>query len=153
MRIKGVTKKGEAIKLSPKDALMAAVQLAAKAHNTKEVIYWIERNRFAVDKFNSLSKPEGEWEAWIEGRAMVGKTTLKDGRFFVAREHKFKIHYKTGKDEFGIPDIILGTKPELHPAEKDPSKMVGNVPIARPPKTVVGELQVQPVTKRNSRKK
>jgi len=159
MLIKGISRRGDAIKLNAKEAIPHAVTRAIKALNTRDTIYWVEKSKIHVEKFHSMNKDKDQWEAWVEGRAWVGQTKARTGRFYVPKEHSFKVHYKTGKDSFGLPDIELAAKPEVVLLEKNPTKLVGDVPVVAAPKTIVGELKVEEepktevVSKRNQRKK
>lgn len=142
MLIKGINKKGDAIPYSPFEALPTAVTRAAKAMNTLEMIYWVDKSTVEASAFRSSTPDKnGYWEAWAEGTVSVGRTKTKGPVFYVPKKHSFKIHYKSAKDEFGIPDIAMASPPVIDTIETNPSKMIGFTPANKPLAVVSGELK------------
>lgn len=135
MLIKSITQKGDAVPLTAAEALRPAVTRACKACNTLDIIYWVDTRTVKETSLTSRADKDGVWEAWAEGTADIGKTITKTDEFIHPTPHTFKMHYKLSKDEWGIPDIEMVGIPELIPVERDPSKMVGPIPVA-PPLTV-----------------
>lgn len=134
MLIKGTDGKGNAVPLSPEEALKPAVGRACKALNTLEKVYCADARTIQGDgQVKSLMHQNGVWEAWAEGTANIGYVDTKTGHFHLPVPHTFKLHYRLAKDEWGLPDIEMATAPEIVPIERDPSKMVGPLPIAETP--------------------
>lgn len=128
MLIKGVTKKGDAIPLSPREALSAAVGIGLSQKNDESFVFWLGSKDIEVEasQFHVTTKPEDQYDAVAEGLCLVGKTRVKDDKFYVARKHAFKIHYRSAKDEIGVPHVEV-TDFEAVPVETNPANLVGEV--------------------------
>lgn len=140
MLIKGVTKAGNPILYSPEESLPHAILQAIKAKNTLDMVYWIEKGSIKRDSFKSTVDKDGVWEAWAEGEVSIGKTCAKRDKFFLPKLSTFKVHYKMGKDEFGIPDIELGSESVIEFIETNPAKKVGPVPEQNSVEASFGEV-------------
>lgn len=105
MLIKAVTRQGTAVPYSPEEALPFAVEYGTKRLSTSEKIYWVIRDSVKQDSIHYNQLPEGSWEAVAEGTAKIGHTVTAQDLFMEPKETKFKIHYRPGKDELGLPDI------------------------------------------------
>lgn len=141
MLIKSIDRKGNAIPYSASEALVHAVARAAKSKNTLETVYWIDKPTVSLDPstFRSHAGKDRVWEAWAKGTVHIGHTVAKTGLFHQPKPHTFDIHYKLGKDEWGIPDIKI-LEATLEKIERNPSKMVGDVPPPEIVGTPVGEV-------------
>ena len=146
MLIKRVTSKGKPVPYTAEEAVGFAVARSAKIKNTMEVIYWIDRKSIVTTKFHSApTDTNGGWEAWAEGTVHVGKTVAKTGKFHTPKAHAFKTHYKSGKDDWGIPDIVVLPDSVLDLTETNPAKMVGAVPEKTNPINIIGEVKPEPM--------
>ena len=142
MLIKKITQKGKPIPYTPKEAIPFAVARSAKVKSTLAVVYWVDRRSIIVTSFKSgPTDTEGGWEAWAEGTVAVGKTMASTGKFHVTKSHAFNTHYKSGKDDLGVPDIVVLDDSTLDLLEVNPSKLVGDVPVNVPPITILGEVE------------
>jgi hypothetical protein len=141
MLIKGITKKGNAIPLTPQEAFKPAVRRACKALNTLDKVYVVDHRTIKQGTFKHMTHPDGNWEAWAEGTANIGHVDVHTGQLHNPIPHTFKLYYKLSKDEWGIPDIAMADMPEITPIERDPSKMVGPIPIATAPAIVAEAVE------------
>ena len=107
MLIKAVTRQGNPVPYSPEEALPYAVEYGVKSMNTQERVYWVLKNTVQKDSIHYNNLPDGGWEAVAEGSASIGHTVTSTDAFMDAKNTKFKIHYKPGKDELGLPDIKI----------------------------------------------
>ena len=141
MLIKGVDKSGKAIPIAPKDAIPNAVQYGVKSKNTSDSVFWVDPKSVKVTAFHHTPIDEkGNWVAHAHGEAMIGKTTVANDRFHLAKPHTFKMRFSSAKDDFGIPDIKVDEF-DIEAMETNPSKLIGNVDTSQEKAPLaVGEL-------------
>lgn len=142
-------RKGKGVPYTPLEAVEAAIKYATKAKNTKDCIYWIDRKSADVAEIKHITHEGGMWEAWIEGKVKIGRTETKSNKTFKPKLHTFKIHYKLGKNPIGLPDIEMGSPPELKLIEKNSTKMVGDFKQDQPAAIVTGEIKPKEVDTKN----
>lgn len=126
MLIKGVTPGGDAIPLTPQEALSAAIALGLSSKNNDEFVFWLGDKNVRAEQMIVTPKNDKDYDAFVEGACTVGKTRIIDDKFYTARPHRFKIHYMSAKDEIGAPHVKVESF-EMSALETDPSKMVGEV--------------------------
>jgi hypothetical protein len=108
MLIHGVTKKGDPIKMSAKEALAHVVVRAVAKQNTADCIYLPKQDTVVVDgAINVADKGDGEWHASAQGHVMVGKTLTKCGTTCVDKKYSFDIRFYSDKDDLGVPDVLI----------------------------------------------
>jgi hypothetical protein len=133
MLIKNVIKKGPQrgtpILYTAEEAAPFAVERAVKATNTKEKIFWVLKKSIKVGSFSSHQGTPDSYEAWITGTANVGYTDVATDKFHVAKNHSFKVHYKSSKDEHGAPDIAI-VDCEIQPISGNPQTHAPKVEAA-----------------------
>lgn len=140
MLIKGVTKKGDAIPLSPAEALTAAIGMGLSQKNNSEYVYWLGSKTVKTEAFQANTQPDNVYDAFSEGVCSVGKTRVLDDKFFDAKPYRYKIHYKSSKDDFGLPHVSVESF-DLTPAETNPAKMVGEVNRENVSLNLSGEIE------------
>jgi hypothetical protein len=142
MIIKAVTKKGDVVPQTAEEALKPAIIAALKTKNTQEVVYWADPTGTAVDSFRTTNTGDnGTWEAWATGSTMVGKTTTKDDRFFDPKPHLFDVHYKLGKNDIGLPEVVVVSF-AMQPVNTNPQAHIGAFEKDER-QTPLGEIQPQ----------
>jgi hypothetical protein len=104
MLIKSMKGRGKPAIHSPEEALRFAIEYAVSGKSTKEKIFWVKKNDFKVSKQHSTVN-KGGWEAHAQGTLMLGHTVVATDKFHRPAEHNFVIHYKTAKDDLGLPDL------------------------------------------------
>lgn len=131
MLIKSVTKKGDAIAMSPEECLEAALIRAAEAESDGEYINWVVKGSLKPSSFNFhyTDKAKNQWEANSEGTVEIGRTEVASDRFFVARKINYKVQYNSVKDELGQHDIEVSSYELTNPQSQNDimSKVVDNV--------------------------
>jgi hypothetical protein len=142
MLIKGITKKGDAVPLTAQEALPYAINIALSQGNTTDWVYWLETKSVKVLQFSENNKGNNKgYDAFSEGTFKLGKTRAKDDRFFTPKEHTYKIHFESSKDEIGAPHVkVVSFNMEIkstNPAKNIGKVEVDNTPVAR---MSVGEL-------------
>lgn len=105
MLIKAVTRQGTAVPYSPEEALPFAVEYGTKMLSTNDKIYWVIKESVKQDSIHYNKMPDGTWEAIAEGTANIGHTLASQDLFMDAKSTRFKVQYKPGKDDLGLPDI------------------------------------------------
>lgn len=144
MFIKGIDKRGNAIRHQPADCVGQAVLYGLKKKSTPGTLYWLQPGSVQISGGESSPKgTEGEFEATYHGTCLVGRTDVKTDRFYEAKPHTFEVGFASAKDEIGAPDIaVTGFRCEA--AETNPSRNVGHVDrtnVAKP--APMGELKPQ----------
>jgi hypothetical protein len=141
MLVKGVTKNGDAIPLSPREALPAAMAIAVAAWGS-DFVHWLGSQDFKVEKFDSTIKAKNDYDAVSTGTCLIGKTRVADDRFYAAKPYSYDIHFKSSRDEIGTPHVsVVSFKAE--PLETDPSKLVGEVDTKNEKPQEDGEIKPQ----------
>lgn len=107
MLIKQVTKKGDAIPLSPQEALKPALQRALAAQSTAQKVLWLDGAVLIADSVQVTQGDGDLYEAVATGTCMVGHTITETDQFHNARPHSFRVHYRSAKDDIGVPDIDI----------------------------------------------
>jgi len=126
MLIKSITKEGNAVPLSPQEALPHAVAIAVSLKNDSEFIYWTA-DKNIVAPLNVHQLGEGEYEANAVGTVMVGRTKIKGDVSYLPKLHNFAVYFKSSKNEIGIPHVSIVSS-SFTPVSSDPSKNVGPIP-------------------------
>ena len=126
MHIKTVTKNGTPVPYAPEEAAIPAVKLGVATKNDSEYVYWLKEKSVKIDSFSSHPKDKGEYGAFAEGTCLIGKTRIKDDRFFMEKPYSFKLQFCSCKDEIGAPHLKAESF-EMTELDSDPSKNVGEV--------------------------
>lgn len=141
MLLKRIDGKGQAVPMTPAEALYHAVVGGLKGINSQEFVYWTPKGSVkASSPVAFFTHPDGVWEATAEGEFMLGKTRVRDDQFFDAKKATFRIGYKSSKDEIGLPDITV-TSFSYELVQTNPSRASGpvdNTQVEAP--LVTGEL-------------
>lgn len=146
MLIKGITKNGDAVPLTAKEALPFAINIALSQKNDTEWVFWLEPKSVNAIQFSENNKGNNKgYDAFSEGTFKLGKTRAKDDRFFTPKQHSYKIHYSSSKDEIGAPHVSIESF-EIQELSTNPAKNVGKIEVENTPvaRMSVGELQPQP---------
>lgn len=107
MLIKQITKKGDAVPLTPQEALKHALQRALAFLSEPGKVYWLGAEVVSADEL-SVTQGEGDsYEAVASGSCYVGHTLTAEDKFFTAKPHSFRVHYRSSKDDIGVPDISI----------------------------------------------
>lgn len=107
MLIKGVTKTGDAIPMSPNEAFPKAVVRAVSTMNDSSWVYIADEKSVVLDSPIEVVADKMGWVATGKGKVMVGKCRVSDDQFFVPKMYEFAIRCASTKDLLGIPDIEL----------------------------------------------
>ncbi len=143
MLIKGIEKGGKAIPITPKEAIPHAVQYGVKSKNTSDTIFWVDPKTVAVSSFHHNTTDDGNWTAQVSGQAMIGHTDVATDQFHVGKLCNFSVKYRSGRDSFGIPDIVVDNF-DYTKIETNPAKRIGPVDSTQAVPLATGELQAQP---------
>ena len=144
MIIKGITKKGDAIKYTAEEALPHAIKIAVANLLDSEFVYWIGTSSAPLT-FSSSAKDDGEYEAFATGIVSIGKTRIADDKFLLPKNYNFKIHYRSSKDEIGAPHLEVADF-SYEPTQMNASKGVGPADADNSsPFPTTGELIPTPV--------
>jgi hypothetical protein len=128
MLIKSVTKNGDAVALSPEEALIPAINIGLSIKNNSEFVFWTADKAAEVSNFSIHPKDKGQYEAIASGSINIGKTRVSDDQFFVAKPHSFQIQYNSSKDEIGAPHINVASF-EMEAIDTNPANYSGPAPV------------------------
>lgn len=128
MLIKSVTTKGDAVSFTPAEALIHAVKIGLSSKNGSNFIYWsndkaVPTSKFVVQNVDN----ENNYEAFAEGVVNAGKTSVSSDMFFAPTAHHFSIHYKSAKDDMGLPHLQVVSF-SLNKVNTNPAENVGPIP-------------------------
>ena len=148
MLIKGITKKGDAIPLTAKEALPYAINIALSAQNTTDWVFWLDPKSVKAQAFSENSKGNNKgYDAFSSGTFRLGKTRAQDDRFFSPKDHAYEIHFESSKDEIGAPHVTVVSF-KMEQISTNPAKNIGKVEIDNTPvaRMSLGELAPQEET-------